>query len=172
MGLIINRIATDITLTGLLKQVRLQAGSDEADGTEDVGDDPGFPMTAIPEALANKQVHFGGPVEPNRGFVLHSDDYADDDMTLSVHDGICLTATIDVLHALLEGRGPSRILVALGYAGWSAGQLEAEIQANGWLHATGDADLIFDTQAADKYDQALARLGIDPAHLSGEAGHA
>ena len=85
----------------------------------------------------------GGPVEPGRGFVLHSSDYFVENSTLPIDDGICLTATLDVLKAIAKGNGPGKALLALGYAGWARGQLETEIQENGWLHCAADSDLIF-----------------------------
>jgi putative transcriptional regulator len=159
MGLIINRYAIDITFAGLLGQLDL--GIDETGDAADTA-----------SRMTDRPIHVGGPVEVNRGFVLHTDEYASDDTTLKVRNGVCLTATVDVLRAIVEGRGPRQTLVALGYAGWSPGQLEAEIQANGWLHVEADNELIFETPAEAKYDQALAKLGIDPARLSGQAGHA
>ena len=116
-------------------------------------------------------VHHGGPVEPGRGFVLHSDDWGGQD-TIAVTGLGAMTGTIDVLRAIAEGRGPSRFLVALGYAGWAPGQLESEIQSNGWLHSQADPALIFDDDIGRKYDRALAKIGVEPAMLSMEAGHA
>ena len=92
--------------------------------------------------------------------------------TLPIEDGVCLTATIDILKAIAAGSGPDRAILALGYAGWSPGQLESEIQANGWLNCPADPDLIFDTNLEAKYTRALAKIGIDPSHLVSDAGHA
>ena len=117
-------------------------------------------------------VHFGGPVETGRGFVLHSPDYQTKKRTLEVEKAVCLTATVDILKAIVEGKGPSRSLLALGYAGWAGGQLEAEISANGWLHCAADADIIFDSVLEHKYERALWALGIDQGHLVSDAGHA
>jgi putative transcriptional regulator len=114
----------------------------------------------------------GGPVEPGRGFVLHSSDYFVENSTLPIDDGICLTATLDVLKAIANGNGPGKALLALGYAGWARGQLETEIQENGWLHCTADTDLIFGSDIGAKYDRALRKLGIHAGMLSSEAGHA
>ena len=114
----------------------------------------------------------GGPVETGRGFVLHSSDYFAEDSTLTIEDGVCLTATIDILKAIAAGNGPDRAILALGYAGWSPGQLETEIQANGWLNCPADPDLIFDKNLETKYTRALAKIGIDPSHLVSDAGHA
>ena len=104
--------------------------------------------------------------------MLHSTDYKSEETTLAVRDEMGLTATLDVLRAIMAGQGPARSLLALGYAGWSPGQLESEIQANGWLHCSADPDLVFDAPIADKYELALASMGIDPSHLSSFAGHA
>ena len=117
-------------------------------------------------------IHVGGPVETSRGFVLHSSDYFANDSTLAIEDGVCLTATIDILKAIAVGQGPNRAILALGYAGWSPGQLESEIQANGWLNCPPDMDLIFDPDLDAKYMRALAKIGIDPSHLVSDAGHA
>ena len=114
----------------------------------------------------------GGPVETERGFVLHSADFFIENSTLPINDGICLTATIDILKAIARGDGPESAILALGYAGWAPGQLENEIQANGWLHCTADPDLIFGTDVGSKYDRALKKIGIDLGMLSSESGHA
>jgi putative transcriptional regulator len=114
----------------------------------------------------------GGPVETGRGFVLHSADYFIDNSTLPIDDGVSLTATVDILRAIAKGAGPDRAILALGYAGWQAGQLEAEIQHNGWLNCPADPALVFDTPIELKYERALRRIGIHPGHLSAAAGHA
>ncbi|MGA8400192.1 MAG: YqgE/AlgH family protein [Stellaceae bacterium] len=116
-------------------------------------------------------VHFGGPVDPGRGFVLHSADYREEG-TLEVGGEFAMTTTLDILRAMGKGEGPRRCLLALGYAGWAPGQLDAEIQANGWLSVTADADLVFDPDDDGKWSRALAKLGVSPEMLSGEAGHA
>ena len=118
------------------------------------------------------EVLIGGPVETTRGFVLHSPDFHMAQSTLPIDDGVCLTATIDILRALARGEGPKDAILALGYAGWSAGQLENEIQSNGWLNCPADADLLFGTSVEARYNEALRRIGVEPAMLSGEAGHA
>jgi putative transcriptional regulator len=110
-------------------------------------------------------------VESARGFVLHSADYVEDG-TLVVSDDLALTATLDILRAIGQGKGPRRSLLALGYAGWGPGQLDAEMQANGWLHVAADEGIVFDEDLRDKWQRALAKLGIDPLALSGDAGHA
>ena len=116
-------------------------------------------------------MHFGGPVEPGRGFVLHSSDYQEE-ATLTVGDEFGVTATLDILRAIGKGEGPRHSLLALGYAGWAPGQLDAEIQANGWLSVTADAALVFGGAPEDKWERALAKLGVSPSMLSTEAGHA
>ena len=107
-----------------------------------------------------------------RGFVLHSSDFFIEDATLNIDDGICLTATVDILRAIAKGGGPKHAILALGYAGWAPGQLENEIQGNGWLHCAADDDLIFGGDVEAKYQRALLKIGIEPGMLSTEAGHA
>src|SRR5436190_1131184 len=114
----------------------------------------------------------GGPVDTGRGFVLHSSDFFIKDATLNIDDDICLTATVDILKAIANGAGPKHAILALGYAGWAPGQLENEIQHNGWLHCDADPDLIFGRDVEEKYLRALRKIGIDPGMLSNEAGHA
>ncbi|MGA8380920.1 MAG: YqgE/AlgH family protein, partial [Stellaceae bacterium] len=116
-------------------------------------------------------VHFGGPVEPERGFVLHTDDYHEE-ATLRVADNISVTATLEILRAIGKGQGPQRSLFALGYAGWAPGQLDAEIQANGWLCVAADQEIVFNPDHDGKWQRALAKLGIDLSTLSSDAGHA
>lgn len=126
------------------------------------------------EAVRRKSplpVHFGGPVETGRGFVLHSPDYMRE-ATVKFDDTVALTATIDVLKAIAEGEGPSRCILALGYAGWSAGQLDTEIQQNSWLNCPADTEILFQADVTKKWVKAIAKLGIDPSFLAGEAGHA
>jgi putative transcriptional regulator len=157
MGLIINQRASHISFPDLLERL----GIEPANG----GD-------GITEEVGRLSIHVGGPVETGRGFVLHSSDYFAEDSTLPIEDDVCLTATIDILKAIAAGNGPNRAILALGYAGWSPGQLESEIQANGWLNCPADADLIFDSNLEAKYVRALGKLGIDPSHLVSDAGHA
>lgn len=157
MGLIINHRADHISFPDLLERLGIVTNSSEDE---------------LPNDIVDRQVHVGGPVETGRGFVLHSDDYFATNSTLAIDDGVSLTATIDILKAIASGKGPDRSILALGYAGWSAGQLEAEIQANGWLHCPADAELLFGTDIDGKYDRALAKIGIDPSHLVSDAGHA
>jgi putative transcriptional regulator len=117
------------------------------------------------------RVHFGGPVETGRGFVLHSTDYRQDS-SMEVDSSIALTATVDILRDIAGGQGPRRSLLALGYAGWGPGQLDQEIQANGWLHVHPDEQLIFDTDLDEKWQRAIGKLGFDPFSLTGHFGHA
>jgi putative transcriptional regulator len=155
MGLIVNQRAPHISFSELLKQLGITPGNID-----------------VPEGLAEMDVHVGGPVETGRGFVLHSSDYYVADSTLPIDNGVSLTATIDILKAIAGGKGPDRAILALGYAGWRAGQLESEIQANGWLHCPADAELLFDRDLDQKYERALSKIGIDPSHLVSDAGHA
>jgi putative transcriptional regulator len=128
------------------------------------------------EPLAGEPVFYGGPVQTERGFVLHeplaNDADAPYSSTLVVPGGLQMTTSKDVLEALAHGAGPKRVLITLGYSGWGAGQLEDELQRNGWLTVDADANLIFDTPVAQRYDKALSLLGFDRHMLSQEAGHA
>ncbi len=174
MGLVINRTAEDISLGGLLAQLSLV---DEA-GVSEGGDEaqPATPAAAsalqVAERLADHPVHIGGPVETKRGFVLHTRDYFAAGASVAITDEICLTATVDVLRAIAEGTGPRQALLALGYSGWAGGQLERELQANSWLHAETDPEILFRTQVNDRYEKALAQLGVDLSFLVDAAGHA
>ncbi|MEO6432803.1 MAG: YqgE/AlgH family protein [Sphingomicrobium sp.] len=116
-------------------------------------------------------VHHGGPVEPGRGFILHSADWGGQD-TLQVADLCAMTGTIDILRAIAEGRGPTRWLAALGYAGWEAGQIEQEMTRHGWVAASGDEAILFDTPADERWGASFRREGIDPRLLVGETGAA
>jgi putative transcriptional regulator len=116
-------------------------------------------------------LHYGGPVETGRGFVLHSQDYGRD-ATIPVGDGVALTATVDILRAIANRQGPADVLLALGYAGWAPGQLEGEIQRNDWLHCGGDPGILFSDGIDDRWDAAIARIGFDPSLLSSDAGRA
>jgi putative transcriptional regulator len=111
-------------------------------------------------------------VETGRGFVLHSADFFLDSASLPIADGICLTATLEILRAIAEGHGPDNAILALGYAGWAPGQLEFEIQSNGWLHSPADSAILFDDDVDTKYERALAKIGVHAGMLSMEAGHA
>jgi putative transcriptional regulator len=149
MGLVVNRLIDSLTFSSLLSQLGVEAESEPDD----------------------MPVHFGGPVESSRGFVLHTSDYLQDS-TLVIDDEIALTATVDVLKAIARGDGPRRRVLALGYAGWAPGQLDAEIQANGWLLVPADLELVFGIENDSKWQRALAKIGIDLSLLSSEAGHA
>lgn len=125
----------------------------------------------LPDTTRNFPIQNGGPVESGRGFVLHSEDYVSDS-SIPVSDDILLTATLDIVRAISDGRGPSKAAMLLGYAGWGPGQLEREIANNDWLNCAASEDLIFDPALSGKYDRALAMIGISAASLSSEAGHA
>jgi len=157
MGIIINQRAPNIDFTELLEQLNIVPPQDRI---------------RLPTGLHAMAVHLGGPVETGRGFVLHSADYFKAESTLPIDESVCLTATIDILRDIAKGTGPDKALLALGYAGWAPGQLDAEMQANGWLSVTADTDLIFDSDFEDKWQRALGKLGIDLTLLSTEAGHA
>ncbi|WP_187431321.1 YqgE/AlgH family protein [Roseobacter fucihabitans] len=150
MGLILNKQSGDVRMSDVLDQLEIE---------------PSRKAAAMP-------VHFGGPVETGRGFVLHSGDYQSSLHTLSVPGGFGMTATLDILEEIAQDSGPSRALMMLGYAGWGPGQLESEIARNGWLTADATSALIFETPAADKWSAALRSLGVDPLGLSSTAGHA
>jgi|SRR3954470_12558473 len=149
MGLVVNRLFGSITFPDLLEQLGIETGGH----------------------LSNMRVHFGGPVESGRGFVLHSTDFVREG-TMVVNDAVALTATIDILRAIADGRGPRHSMLALGYAGWGPGQLDAEIQANGWLNAPADEALLYDRNLDTKWERAIAKLGVSLSMLSAEAGHA
>jgi putative transcriptional regulator len=157
MGLIINQHADKISFFDLLVQAKVL---------------PEGGKGKVPQAIKAMRVHVGGPVETGRGFVLHSSEYKSTESTLPIDGETSLTATIDILRAIAGGSGPSRSLLALGYAGWSSGQLEREIQNNGWLHCPADPELVFASDVEGKYERALSKLGVDPTHLVSEAGHA
>ncbi len=157
MGLVVNRVARHLSLEELL--IQLDIVNDEN-------------PIRLPPQVQDMNVHKGGPVEMERGFVLHSDDFMLNQSTLTIDNGICLTATLEILRALAQGGGPAQAMLALGYAGWGPGQLETEIQANGWLTAPADPDILFDRNSDGKWQRALGTLGIDPAMLLSEAGHA
>lgn len=125
----------------------------------------------LPSPARDLIIRNGGPVDRSRGFVLHSDDYMVES-TMPVSDDICLTATVDILRAISSGRGPRHALMALGYSGWGAGQLEDEIAQNGWLTCPANTELLFDADIDHKYERILASIGINPMHLSSQAGHA
>lgn len=150
MGLIINKPTMDVRLFDLFEQLSINHT----------------------QTARNLPVHIGGPVEHARGFVLHGGDYTSPISTLDVPGGFGMTATQDVLEALAQGQGPEQAMVMLGYAGWGAGQLEAELSQNGWLTCDATRRLVFETPDEGKWDAALASLGIDPMTLSSSAGRA
>ena len=149
MGLIINKPVQELSFAEIIGQLGIEA----------------VQPPAIP-------VLFGGPVETGRGFVLHSDDYGSEENTMKVPGGYGMTATLDVLEDLAHGGGPKRAMMALGYAGWGPGQLEAEIGQNGWLTCDADAGIVFGADMDGKWAAALATLGVSPMMLSGDAGRA
>ncbi len=149
MGLVINRALESLSFPDMLKQLEID-------------------VSGVGERI---NVHFGGPVESGRGFVLHSQDYLQE-ATMVVDRDLALTATIDILKAIAFGAGPRQSLLALGYAGWGPGQLDTEIKSNGWLNVAADNELVFGPNLDEKWDQAMSKIGIDPRMLSDEAGHA
>ena len=157
MGIIINQRAPNISFTELLEQLNIVPPEDRI---------------SLPSSLGAMDVYLGGPVETGRGFVLHSADYFKAESTLPIDESMCLTATIDILRDIAKGSGPNKALLALGYAGWAPGQLETEIQSNGWLNCPADPELIFDAEVDRKYNKALGSLGVDPIRLVNDSGHA
>ena len=188
MGIVVNKPAADLSFPDLLVQLDIIPEKERTTFSIEAGHGARFLSLAsmlictndgftgvnslrLPKRVGRMQVLMGGPVETGRGFVLHSPDFYLDQSTLPIDEAVCLTATIDILRAIAKGEGPRNAVLALGYAGWSAGQLETEIQANGWLNCPADPDLIFHSSES-KYELAMRKLGIDPAMLSTEAGHA
>jgi putative transcriptional regulator len=157
MGIVVNQVAGNINFPDLLVQLEVIPAAD---------------LIQLPTRAGTVRVLKGGPVETGRGFVLHSSDFFIENSTLPIDEGICLTATLDILKAIARGDGPVSAVLALGYAGWAPGQLETEIQENGWLHCAADAELIFGTDLDGKYEKALHKIGIHLGMLSTEAGHA
>lgn len=157
MGIVVNQPAKKVSFSELLVQLEVIAPEE---------------AIRLPIQAGTVPVVKGGPVETGRGFVLHSADYFVDNSTLEIDEGISLTATVDILRAIARGKGPNRAMLALGYAGWSPGQLEVEIQHNGWLNCPADQSLIFDRLLETKYERALRNIGVDPVMLSSEAGRA
>jgi putative transcriptional regulator len=149
MGIVVNQKLPEIKFRDLMSQFQL-------------------PMNGL---QGDPIVHFGGPVETGRGFVLHSTDFLRED-TVRVNSRIGITGTIDILKAISEGHGPRQSIFALGYAGWGPGQLDAEMQQNAWLTVPADDGLIFDTNLSNKWERALLKMGITPTALSYEVGHA
>ncbi|WP_407048243.1 YqgE/AlgH family protein [Methyloraptor flagellatus] len=157
MGIIINQLAPQMSFGELLVQLDVI---------------PKAEQIQLPPLAKRMRVHHGGPVESGRGFVLHSSDYFIENATLPIDRQVSLTTTLEVLKAIAEGRGPENAILALGYAGWAPGQLENEIQWNGWLNCPADPSLLFDPDLDSKYDRAMRSLGIEIGLLSRDAGHA
>lgn len=150
MGLMVNKPAPDLHFSGLLAQLKIETSADPA----------------------TTRVHFGGPVEHGRGFVLHSSEYLVEGSSLRVDGSFAMTATVEILKDMARGAGPTQALLALGYAGWGPGQLESEIQANGWLTAAAKSELVFGDGDDGKWSAALRSISIDPRLLSPEGGRA
>ena len=157
MGIVVNHPVANINFPDLLVKLEVIPAADRIQ---------------LPPQAGLLKVLKGGPVETERGFVLHSSDFFMDNSTLPIDDGVFLTWTLDILKAIARGDGPASAILALGYAGWGAGQLENEIQQNGWLHCAADPELIFGGDTDRKYDKALRKIGIDLGMLSSDAGHA
>jgi putative transcriptional regulator len=157
MGLVVNQRLDDMKFADILEELKL--GSAEE-------------IIRLPEDVRDRQVLRGGPVQRSRGFVLHSSDYFREDNSYPVSDDVCLTATLDILKSIAFKNAPADALFALGYCGWSPGQLENELKGNGWLTVPYSRDLLFDTPLPKRYDEALGMLGITRASLSGTAGRA
>jgi putative transcriptional regulator len=156
MGIVLNRPAERVDFPQLLVQLKV-IRPDEA--------------IRLRSEASSILVLNGGPVDTGRGFVLHSNDFSIANSTLPIGGGVSLTATVDILQAIASGSGPGQAVLALGYAGWAAGQLESEILHNGWLSCPADPSLVFDSALTSKYDRALRKAGIDLGRLSSEAGH-
>ncbi len=157
MGIIINKVAPMMFFSDLVDQLKIVPNEEVRD---------------VAETVLNMPVLFGGPVEQFRGFVLHSTDYFSNSTSLPINDGVALTATVEILQAIAQGSGPQKVMLALGYSGWIAGQLEDEIQRNSWLHCEADDDLIFGADNVGKYTRALKKIGVDPLMLSPDSGRA
>ncbi len=149
MGLVVNRLAESITFKNLLEQLKIE----------------------VPNLKQSFRIHYGGPIEMGRGFVLHTEDYMHES-SVKMGEDVVLTATVKILQDIALGKGPSKFMLALGYAGWSPGQLEQEIQDNGWLQVPADEELLFGENINTRWEQSLTKLGVDIAMLSPEAGHA
>ena len=157
MGLVVNQGLDDMSLADILIELDLSDPDD---------------LIKLPPRVLDCDVLRGGPVEKGRGFVLHTPDYFRDGNSYAVNEEITLTATLDVLKAMMFGPSPERALLALGYCGWSPGQLETEILDNGWLTVPHSTDLLFGVPLAKRYESALGKLGVTRASLSSEAGRA
>jgi putative transcriptional regulator len=151
IGIIINKIIESLSFSKIINQLKLKKN-----------------MTKNGH---KNHIYFGGPVETERGFILHSADYSSENST-SINSEISMTASTEILQALIDGNGPNKSIVALGYAGWGPGQLDTEIQSNAWLSVESDLELVFSAKTAEKWDMALEKIGVNPALLSTEAGRA
>ena len=149
MGLVVNKLMGSLSFAELLQQMKIDPGA----------------------AGSKVEVHFGGPVESGRGFVLHSTDYNSEE-TMRVNNDFALTATIDVLKSIAGGEGPVNAMFALGYAGWAAGQLDSEMQNNGWLNCAADSGIVFGEDNKAKWKSAAAKMGVDLSLLTSDVGHA
>jgi putative transcriptional regulator len=157
MGIMVNKTAPMMFFSDLVDQLKIV---------------PNGEIRELSASVLNLPVLFGGPVEQFRGFVLHSTDYFTQNTSLPINNGVALTATVEILQAIARGNGPSKVTLALGYSGWVAGQLENEMQHNGWLFCEADDDLLFGADNDGKYVRALKKIGVDPLMLSSESGHA
>jgi putative transcriptional regulator len=149
MGLLVNKPVSNITFSDLLRQLSIHT-----------------------RGHSHQPIQFGGPVETGRGFVLHSPEYDAGQATVPVSESIRLTTTVDILRAIAEGGGPSRAMVALGYAGWSAGMLEKELQGHSWLHTDADDFLLYNPDFVSKWEYAIRKLGFTPSQLAQYGGEA
>jgi putative transcriptional regulator len=149
MGIVVNRLFGDLQFSGLLSQFDVP----------------------LQESVIDSPIHYGGPVDPVRGFVVHSADYKGEG-TNFVTDTVSMTATVEILRDIAQGEGPVRSFTALGYAGWGAGQIEAEIQGNGWLTVPLDEDILFDEAIGSKWARSYEKLGVSPDLLVADVGHA
>ncbi|MCB1455018.1 MAG: YqgE/AlgH family protein [Nitratireductor sp.] len=156
MGLVVNRSLEKPGIVEFFEQLNIVTGDE---------------TLALPAEIRATQLGVGGPVEPGRGFVLHSPDFQSEN-TMLIDADVCLTATLEILRAIARGTGPQKAMIALGYAGWGSGQLEEEISSNGWLTSQADSSIIFDPYNDTKYERALRNMGINPLLLSAESGHA
>jgi putative transcriptional regulator len=157
MGIMINKTAPMMFFSDLIDQLKIV---------------PNGNVKNISASVLDMPILFGGPVEQFRGFVLHSTDYFTKNTSLPINDGVALTATVEILQAIAHGEGPTKVSLALGYSGWVAGQLENELQHNGWLYCDADEDLLFGGDNNGKYMRALRKIGVDPLMLSSDTGHA
>ena len=149
MGLILNRLYTETNFKMLIQQLNIK----------------------MPAEVPDLPIHFGGPVEIGRGFVLHSSDYLREGTT-RIDETISLSASVEILQSITNGTGPERVMMALGYTGWGAGQLDIEMKANSWLTAAADDSILFDRDLETKWERSLAKIGVSAMMLSGDAGHA